>query len=76
MDGGLISFRVGKTKPDPEMYRLFLREYHLLPEECVFVDDTAENVEVARKLGFAGIAFMSYEALIADLKGWGVDLDV
>ena len=76
MDGGLVSFRVGKTKPDPEMYRLFLREYHLLPEECVFVDDTAENVEVARKLGFAGIAFMSYEALIADLKGWGVDLDV
>ena len=76
MDGGLVSFRVGRTKPDPEMYRLFLQKYHLIPEECVFVDDTAENVEAARKLGFAGIVFTSCEKMIADLKGRGVKLDV
>lgn len=74
MDGGLVSFKVGRTKPDPEMYRLFLQEYHLLPEECIFVDDTAENVEAARKLGFAGIVFTSCEALIAELKDCGVEL--
>lgn len=27
MDGGPVSFRVGKTKPDPAMYRLFLDAY-------------------------------------------------
>ena len=76
MDGGLVSFRVGRTKPDPEMYRLFLQEYQLIPEGCIFVDDTAENVEVARKLGFVGIEFKSYEELILELKNCGVELEV
>lgn len=76
MDGGLVSFRVGRTKPDSEMYRLFLQEYHLIPEECIFVDDTAENVEVARKLGFAGITFTSCKELILELKDCGVELDM
>ena len=76
MDGGLVSFRIGRTKPDPEMYRQFLRAYHLIPEECVFVDDTPENVEIARKLGFAGLEFTSCEALIEGLKDCSLKLGV
>ena len=74
MDGGLVSFRVGKTKPSPEMFTLFLREYGLDAQECVFIDDTAENVEAARALGFAGITFTSYDQLIAELAAHGVAL--
>ena len=29
MDGGLVSFIAGKTKPDPEMYKAFLDKYGL-----------------------------------------------
>lgn len=72
MDGGIVSFRVGKTKPDPQMYRQFLDEYGLKAEECLFIDDTAENVDVARELGFAGIVFQSYEQLMEELKRYGV----
>ena len=63
MDGGLVSFKAGKTKPDPEMYKQFLDVYDLNPEECLFIDDTEENVVVARKLGFKGIVFTGYEDL-------------
>ncbi|MCR5109283.1 MAG: HAD family phosphatase, partial [Lachnospiraceae bacterium] len=57
MDGGLVSFKSGKTKPDPAMYLQFLTEYGLKAEESLFIDDTEENVEVARTLGFKGIVF-------------------
>ncbi|MDO4400174.1 MAG: HAD family phosphatase [Coriobacteriia bacterium] len=74
MDGGIVSFRVGKTKPDPAMYRQFLEEYQLDAGECVFVDDTPANVEAARALGFAGVDFVSYDDLIARLAELGVEL--
>ena len=38
MDGGIVSFQVGMTKPDPGMYEYFLKEYGLTAGECVFVD--------------------------------------
>ena len=74
MDGGLVSFRAGKTKPDPEMYRQFLARYGLEAQNCLFIDDTAENVAAARALGFAGIEFSSYEALLPQLQEYGVEV--
>lgn len=68
MDGGLVSFKVGKTKPDREMYQMFLEEYGLRAEDCVFVDDTVENVEAARQIGFEGIVFTSYDELLTELE--------
>ena len=73
MDGGIVSFKVGMTKPDPQMFRCFLDRHGLQPESCVFIDDTEENVTAARQLGFAGIVFQSYNALIADLKELGIE---
>ena len=72
MDGGLVSFLAGRTKPDPEMYRMFLLKYGLRADECVFIDDTEENVEVAKALGFSGIVFRDYESLLRDLSDLGL----
>ena len=72
MDGGLVSFQAHKTKPDPEMFTMFLEWYGLDAGECIFIDDTAENVEAAIKLGFTGIVFTSYRQLAADLSRFGV----
>lgn len=74
MDGGIVSFRVGLTKPDPQMYACFLERYGLRAESCVFIDDSAENVAVARELGFAGIVFRTYDALVAELQALGVEI--
>ena len=46
-DGGVASCEVQVNKPDPQIYRTFLRKFALRPEECVFIDDTPINVEGA-----------------------------
>ena len=74
MDGGVVSFKVGLTKPDPAMFQKFLSIYDLKPEECLFIDDTPENVEAATDLGFQGLTFQSYEQLIRSLQEAGIKL--
>ena len=66
-DGCVYSFREGVVKPDPEIYKILLRRYDLKAEECVFIDDTEENVLSAEKLGFSGIVFTGYEDAVAKL---------
>lgn len=73
MDGGIVSFKVGMTKPDPRVYRCFLDRFGLQPESCVFIDDTEENVTAARDQGFAGVVFKGYDDLMAELKKLGVE---
>ena len=68
MDGGLVSFKVGMTKPDVAMYQRFLNGYDLKAEECVFIDDTVENVEAAKQIGFEGICFTSYDELLTEFE--------
>ena len=56
------------VKPNADIYEHLLREYGLEPEECVFIDDRAENVEAARALGMKGIVFAGYEQACEELK--------
>ena len=66
-DGCVYSFREGIVKPDPEIYKILLRKYKLKAEECVFIDDTEENVLSAEKLGITGIVFTGYEEAVSRL---------
>ncbi|MBN2892992.1 MAG: HAD family phosphatase [Bacteroidales bacterium] len=50
-----LSNLVGMRKPEPEIFELVLNENNLLPEETVFVDDNAENIEAAKKLGIKAL---------------------
>ena len=56
-DGGIFSFRVHQAKPDAAIYRTLLQTYSLLADECIFLDDTPENIKAAEALGFHGIVF-------------------
>lgn len=68
MDGGLVSFQAGKTKPDPAFYQQFLNQYGLRAEDCLFIDDTPENVAAAEALGMTGLIYTTCEALEEALK--------
>lgn len=58
MDGGLFSYEVHQTKPEPEIfYSLLKRCPEILPEESVFFDDAPANIEAAANLGFNAILF-------------------
>lgn len=68
----LISAEVGLRKPDPRIYRLALRRLQLAPEEALFVDDKARNVEGARAVGMEGIVFTSPAQLREELRARGL----
>ena len=45
------SCKIGLRKPNDKIFRLVLSENGLIPEETLFVDDTEEHIEAAKKLG-------------------------
>jgi len=53
----------GMIKPDPAAFKLTLERLGVEPGEAVFIDDTPEHVEAARKLGIQGIIFTTAAAL-------------
>lgn len=56
-DGTLISADVGLVKPQPEIYRLLCDRFSLIPEECVFIDDSTPNAEGAYFCGINALVF-------------------
>lgn len=61
MDGGIFSYKVHSIKPEPEIYQMLIDKYELVPEECVFVDDTKANIEAAEAIGIRSVLFKNYE---------------
>ena len=56
-DGVFVSSDYRMLKPDAEIYEAFLARYGLSAEECLFIDDRAENVEGAEKVGIQTFRF-------------------
>ncbi|MBI4875472.1 MAG: HAD family phosphatase [Acidobacteria bacterium] len=71
-DHFVLSYEVGHMKPGPEIYRAAVRAAGCRPEECFFTDDTAVNVEGARKEGLDAVQFLSAGRLRADLAARGI----
>ena len=71
-DGAVISYIEKKIKPDDEMYELIIDRYHLIPEECVFLDDKPENVAAAEKFGIHGIVFKGREDALIKMEELGM----
>ncbi len=60
-DGGVFSCHVKLIKPDPAIYQALCEKCNLIPEESLFVDDNAANIESAKKFGLHAIRFEGYE---------------
>lgn len=54
-DGVYYSHLIRLRKPNREIYEYVLADAELVPEECVFFDDMAINVEAARQVGIRAI---------------------
>ncbi len=71
-DGIVISGEEGLIKPDARIFEVLLERYDLRPEETVFIDDHAPNVEAAGALGIRAIRFTDAGTLRADLRALGL----
>ncbi|MGF1692480.1 HAD family hydrolase [Photobacterium kagoshimensis] len=65
--GGIVSANERLIKPEPEIFELLCQRYQLNPKECLFIDDNAQNVAVARELGFEVVQFLPNEACIRQI---------
>ena len=71
MDGGILSYQERLIKPMPEIYQLLIDRYGLVPEECVFMDDTLRNLEAAEKFGIHTIHFQNKAQAVEELRKLG-----
>lgn len=51
-DAFYLSHEINLSKPDPAIFKFVLKENNLKPDECLFIDDNAHNIESANQLGF------------------------
>lgn len=50
-DGVVASFQEGFCKPDPRIFEVLVRRYGLDPARTLFLDDSADNCNAARRCG-------------------------
>lgn len=62
-DGLFPSCDYGVIKPEKKIYELFFERFSLIPEECLFIDDSPENVNASIN---AGMPAVLYNALYED----------
>lgn len=69
-DGEIISCEEGVAKPDPEIYDRLIARFDLEPQDTLFIDDRAENVEAAARKGINVVHFdrMDYQASCCRLR--------
>lgn len=59
--GAIISAEVKLIKPDPRIFELCLNTFHLKASECLFFDDTYENIKSAKQLGIHAVWFQNLD---------------
>ncbi len=68
----LISGDAGVTKPDERIYRILLERIGRPARECIFIDDSEENVFAAEEIGIRTILYRSPEQLRRELGSMGI----
>ena len=71
-DDFVLSYQVGAAKPEAKIYREAIARAQCSPEECIFIDDLAVNVEAAREHGMNAFQFVSAEQLDQELRARGL----
>ncbi|HVH73152.1 MAG TPA: HAD family phosphatase [Candidatus Dormibacteraeota bacterium] len=65
---------VHSRKPEEAIFRVALEITQRPPEQCLFIDDRALNLENPRKLGMNTIHHQDPEQLRAELRKYGVEV--
>ncbi|MBI9102458.1 MAG: HAD family phosphatase [Spirochaetales bacterium] len=66
--GGIVSAEEKMLKPDKDIYHRLIEKYKVIPEESLFIDDTAINIEAAGKIGFETIHLTNPDILQRELE--------
>lgn len=67
-DHTVWSCRVGLAKPDTAIFRHTLKQFRMLPEDILYIDDREENIKSAGRLGIGGIIYKNMPQLRSQLQ--------
>jgi 2-haloacid dehalogenase len=70
-DGAVVSAHERLIKPDPAIFHVLLERYGLAAQDCIFIDDSAKNIETARSVGMQAVHFVEPIDLRAELRALG-----
>lgn len=71
-EGIVISGKEKVRKPYPKIYKIALNRYNLQPENCLFIDDSIDNVNGAKNLNINALHFTNPLQLKLDLTQLGL----
>ena len=71
-EGIVVSGTEGVMKPDPAIFELLCERYGVTADETTFIDDSATNVDSARRFGLHGIVFRDAAQLRTELVELGL----
>lgn len=71
-DRTYFSWQTGFVKPDPQAFQLILSDNQLEPDECLYFDDSMNNVRAAQELGIHAYLYTGPEAMKRMLEDEGV----
>ena len=72
LDDYVLSGKVKQVKPEPFIFNTLLNLINRKADECLFIDDSAANIQAADELGFQTILFKSAEQLAEELTHRGL----
>lgn len=61
-------------KPEETIFRIALSVTQRPPEQCVFIDDRAINLENPRRLGMQTIHYQDASTLVTELRSCGIEV--
>lgn len=65
---------IGFLKSDPKAYIELSKKIGVQPKEILFIDDTKENIEAAKKAGLNTIHFKSTDQALKEISKMGPDM--
>ena len=68
LDGFVLSCDIKAIKPDRKMFEEILHKYQLDPANCVFLDDIADNTNMAESLGIIAYQVKQRSDIVDILK--------
>ena len=71
-DSVVFSFEIKSLKPARKPYLKVMDKLRIRPQECIFIDDTAENIHGAKKLGMHAIQYKNTAQITRELRKRGI----
>lgn len=70
----VVSFEVGVSKPNKEIFQELVNKSQVKPEEIVYADDNPDAIGGAKEIGITTFLYEGFEKYLEQLKGVGINV--